>query len=57
MSASCPASTRDDHAEHPRTGYGTFGWLLEPMPDAAGFEITEVDFRQSIYGACTRVRR
>ncbi|MER5647044.1 hypothetical protein [Streptosporangium sp. NPDC002524] len=52
---------RDDYAEHLRTEYSTFGWLPEPMPgpmlDAAGFGIVEAEFRQSIYGARTCVRR
>ncbi|MEV4527517.1 class I SAM-dependent methyltransferase [Streptosporangium sp. NPDC049304] len=49
--------TREDYAEHLRTEYSTFRWLLEPMLDAAGFEIAEADFRESIYGAYTCVRR
>ena len=49
--------TRADFAEHLRTEFSTFRWLLEPMLDAAGFEITEVAFRGSIYGAYTCVKR
>jgi len=57
--ASDPARgyTRADFAEHLRTEYSTFRWLLEPMLDAAGFEIVQVDFRDSIYGAYTCVKR
>jgi ubiquinone/menaquinone biosynthesis C-methylase UbiE len=49
--------TREDLAEHVRTEYSTFRWLLEPMLDAAGFEIVTVDFRGRIYGAYTCVKR
>jgi ubiquinone/menaquinone biosynthesis C-methylase UbiE len=49
--------TRDDFTEHLRTEFSTFRWLLEPMLDAAGFEIVEVAFRGSIYGAYTCVKR
>jgi SAM-dependent methyltransferase len=49
--------TRADFAEHLRTEYSTFRWLLEPMLTAAGFDIVRVDFRGSIYGAYTCVKR
>jgi ubiquinone/menaquinone biosynthesis C-methylase UbiE len=49
--------TREDLAEHVRTEYSTFRWLLEPILDAAGFDIVTVDFRGKIYGAYTCVRR
>jgi ubiquinone/menaquinone biosynthesis C-methylase UbiE len=49
--------TRDDYAEHIRTEHSTFRWLLEPMLDAAGFEIAEARFRGSVYGAYTCVKR
>jgi ubiquinone/menaquinone biosynthesis C-methylase UbiE len=49
--------TRADFAEHLRTEYSTFRWLFEPMLEAAGFEIVQVDFRGSIYGAYTCVKR
>lgn len=49
--------TRDDFAEHLRTEYSTFRWLLEPMLAAAGFEIVDVAFRGAIYAAYTCVRR
>jgi ubiquinone/menaquinone biosynthesis C-methylase UbiE len=48
--------TREDYAEHLRTEYSTFRWLLEPMLAAAGFEIVETGFEGSIYGAYTCVR-
>lgn len=49
--------TRDDLAEHVRTEFSTFSWLLEPMLDAAGFEILERAFRRSVYGSYTCVKR
>jgi SAM-dependent methyltransferase len=49
--------TREDFAEHLRTEYSTFRWLFEPMLAAAGFEIVQVGFRGSIYGAYTCVKR
>jgi SAM-dependent methyltransferase len=49
--------TREDFAEHLRTEFSTFRWLLEPMLDAAGFETVDVAFRGSIYGAYTCVKR
>ena len=35
--------TRAELAEHVRDEHSTFTWLLEPMIERAGFEITEVD--------------
>jgi hypothetical protein len=49
--------TRADLAEHIRTEYSTFRWLLEPMLAAAGFEIMTADFGGSVYGAYTCRRR
>jgi SAM-dependent methyltransferase len=49
--------TREDYAEHIRGEHSTFRWLLEPMLAAAGFEIVDVAFRGSVYGAYTCVRR
>jgi SAM-dependent methyltransferase len=49
--------TRADFAEHLRTEFSTFRWLLEPMLAAAGFEIVQVAFRGGVYGAYTCVRR
>jgi SAM-dependent methyltransferase len=49
--------TRQDLAEHIRTEHSTYRWLFEPMLAAAGFEIVTADFRQSVYGAYTCVRR
>jgi SAM-dependent methyltransferase len=42
-----------DFAEHIRSEYSTFRWLLEPMLAAAGFEILTADFGGSVYGAYT----
>ena len=49
--------TRADLAEHIRTEYSPFRWLLEPMLAAAGFEILTADFEGSVYGAYTCRRR
>ncbi|OEV04159.1 class I SAM-dependent methyltransferase [Streptomyces oceani] len=49
--------TRADYAAHLRTEFSTFRWLLEPMLDAAGFEITHTAFHASAFGSYTCVRR
>jgi ubiquinone/menaquinone biosynthesis C-methylase UbiE len=48
--------TRADFAEHLRTEFSTFRWLLEPMLAATGFTIVTADFEGSIYGAYTCIR-
>ncbi len=48
--------TREDFAEHLRTEFSTFRWLLEPMLAAAGFTVVTAEFHGSIYGAYTCVR-
>jgi len=55
--ASDPASgyTSGDYAEHIRTEFSTFRWLLEPMLEAAGFEILSAEFTGRLYGAYTCV--
>ncbi len=49
--------TSGDYAEHIRTEFSTFRWLLEPMLAAAGFEILTVEFKGHLYGAYTCVKR
>jgi ubiquinone/menaquinone biosynthesis C-methylase UbiE len=49
--------TSEDYAEHIRTEHSTFRWLFEPMLDAAGFRIVTADFRASVYGTYTCVKR
>lgn len=49
--------TRADLAEHVRTEYSTFTWLLEPMLDTTGFEIIDREVRRGIYAAYTCLRR
>ncbi|WP_117208308.1 class I SAM-dependent methyltransferase [Allorhizocola rhizosphaerae] len=49
--------TAADYAEHIRTEFSTYRWLLEPMLDRAGFDIVSVDFERSLYGAYTCVKR
>jgi ubiquinone/menaquinone biosynthesis C-methylase UbiE len=48
--------TREDFAEHLRTEFSTFRWLLEPMLAAAGFTVITAGFDGSIYGAYTCVK-
>ncbi len=48
--------TAADFAEHIRTEFSTFRWLLEPMLTAAGFEIAEVSFWGRLYGGYTCVK-
>lgn len=45
--------TAADYAEHIRTEFSTFRWLLEPMLAQAGFEIVSADFTRHLYGAYT----
>ena len=49
--------TAGDYAEHIRTEYSTYRWLLEPLLAAAGFEIADVTFDRRLYGAYTCVKR
>jgi SAM-dependent methyltransferase len=48
--------TAADYAEHIRTEFSTYRWLLEPMLAAAGFEITAVAYSRRLYGAYTCVK-
>jgi hypothetical protein len=45
--------TSADYAEHIRTEFSTYRWLLEPMVATAGFEIVTADFAGKLYGAHT----
>jgi ubiquinone/menaquinone biosynthesis C-methylase UbiE len=49
--------TSADFAEHVRTEYSTFRWLLEPMLAVAGFEVVTAEFSGSLYGASTCRKR
>lgn len=49
--------TAADYAEHTRTEFSTYRWLLEPLLAAAGFEIASVGFERRLYGAYTCVKR
>ncbi|MBX6355730.1 MAG: class I SAM-dependent methyltransferase [Micromonosporaceae bacterium] len=49
--------TAEDYAEHIRTEHSTFRWLFEPMLEVAGFEVVTAEFRSSVYGAYTCVKR
>jgi ubiquinone/menaquinone biosynthesis C-methylase UbiE len=48
--------TAGDYAEHVRTEFSTYRWLLEPMLAATGFEVVSADFSGRLYGAYTCVR-
>jgi ubiquinone/menaquinone biosynthesis C-methylase UbiE len=48
--------TGADYAEHIRTEFSTFRWLLEPMLAEAGLEIVTADFEGSLYGAYTCIK-
>lgn len=49
--------TAADLAEHVRTEHSTFTWLLEPMLNAAGFEVVDRDIRRGVYATYTCLRR
>lgn len=49
--------TAADLAEHVRTEFSTFTWLLEPMLDAAGLVVTDRAIHRGVYAAYTCVRR
>ena len=49
--------TQADLAEHVRNEFSTYRWLLEPMLDAAGFDVERATFSGSVYGAYTCVKR
>ena len=48
--------TAADYAEHIRTEFSTYRWLLEPLLAAAGFEIVAAAFERRLYGAYTCVK-
>ncbi len=47
----------EELAEHLRSEFSTFTWLLEPMLERTGFEIVEREVRASIYATYTCRRR
>lgn len=49
--------TAQEFAEHLRSEFSTFTWLLEPMLEHTGFEIVEREVKASIYAAYTCRRR
>jgi ubiquinone/menaquinone biosynthesis C-methylase UbiE len=49
--------TREELETHVREEYSTFTWLLEPMIERAGFEISEVEHKGSIYSRYVCVKR
>jgi SAM-dependent methyltransferase len=49
--------TGDELAEHVRTEFSTYSWLLELMLERAGFEVIDRSFRRGAYGAYTCARR
>jgi SAM-dependent methyltransferase len=57
--ASDPAAgyTGADYAEHIRTEFSTFRWLLEPILAATGFQIVTAEYDRRLYGTYTCLRR
>lgn len=49
--------TADELAQHLRTEFSTYSWLLESMLERSGFDILERSFRRSAYGTYTCRRR
>jgi SAM-dependent methyltransferase len=50
--------TASDLATHIRDEYSTYGWLLEPMLERAGFEIRDAEYSASqVFAAFTCVKR
>jgi ubiquinone/menaquinone biosynthesis C-methylase UbiE len=47
--------TAEDYALHIRTENGTYGWLMESLIRAAGFEIVSVKYEVRLFGAYTCV--
>ena len=50
------ACSGSESAEHIRTEFSTYRWLLEPMLAATGFEIIDVAYERRLYGAYTCVK-
>jgi len=49
--------TAEELAEHVRSEFSTYSWLLDSMLDRTGFDIIERTFRRSAYGTYTCRRR
>jgi ubiquinone/menaquinone biosynthesis C-methylase UbiE len=49
--------TRDELAEHVRTEFSTYSWLLDVILDRTGFDVVERSFRRHAYGTYTALRR
>jgi SAM-dependent methyltransferase len=45
--------TAAELAEHVRTEFSTYRWVLEAMLERTGFRVVERQFRKSVYGAYT----
>jgi hypothetical protein len=43
--------SRDEFEEHIRDEHSTFGWLLEPMIQRAGFDVVEVQYTAETFDA------
>ena len=48
--------TAADFAQHLRTEFSTFRWLLEPMLALTGFQVLTAEFTASVYGAYTCIK-
>jgi SAM-dependent methyltransferase len=49
--------TAAELAEHVRTEFSTFSWLLDDLLDHAGFDVLDRSFRRAAYGTYTCRRR
>jgi ubiquinone/menaquinone biosynthesis C-methylase UbiE len=49
--------TAADFAEHVRCEHSTYRWLLEPMLDAAGFDVVSAEYGRRVYATYTCLRR
>lgn len=49
--------TATEFADHVRTEFGTYSWLLDALLDHAGFDVVERDIRLGIYASYTCRRR
>ena len=49
--------TADELADHVRSEFSTYSWLLDVLLDRAGFDVVDRSFRRGAYGAYTCIRR
>jgi SAM-dependent methyltransferase len=49
--------TADELAEHVRSEFSTYSWLMDTMIERTGFDVIAREFRRSVYGAYSCIRR